>query len=130
MTKLKLAIIIQESVNRVPSILKYIVRYDIYLIDKSKPPLGVCRRWWRFSQWRIICLIYTYSSIKGLVTEHFVPMHHAFGMSSLTTSRLLIVCKTSRNSWKHCYFEGVYLTTSIWTMTTVHWLSLKRFWTL
>ena len=27
------------------------------------------------------------------------------GMSSLTISRLLIVCKTSRNSWKHCYFE-------------------------
>ena len=42
---------------------------------------------------------------KGLVTEHSVPMHHAFGMSSLTTSRLLRVCKTSRSSWKHCYFE-------------------------
>ena len=42
---------------------------------------------------------------KGLVTEHSVPMHHAFGMSSLTTSRVLIMCKTSRNSWKHCYFE-------------------------
>ena len=40
-----------------------------------------------------------------MVTEHSAPMHHAFGMSSLTTSRLLIVCKASRNSWKHCYFE-------------------------
>ena len=29
---------------------------------------------------------------------YIMLMHHAFGMSSLTTSRLLIVCKTSRNS--------------------------------
>ena len=31
-----------------------------------------------------------------LVTEPSVPMHHAFGMSSLTRSRLLIVCKTTK----------------------------------
>ena len=38
------------------------------------------------------------TNLKGSVTEHSVSMHHAFGMSSLTTSRLLIVCKTPRNS--------------------------------
>ena len=50
-----------------------------------------------------------------------------FGMSSLTTSRLLIVCKTSRKSWKHCYFERSlidYMDHDNCPMT------LKRFWTL
>ena len=50
-----------------------------------------------------------------------------FWMSSLTTSRLLIVCKTSRNSWKHCYFERSlidYMDHDNCPMT------LKRFWTL
>ena len=42
---------------------------------------------------------------KILVTEPSVHMHHAFEIRSLTTSRLLIVCKTSRHSWKHSYFE-------------------------
>ena len=64
---------------------------------------------------------------KGLVTEHSVPMHHAFGMSSLKKPRLLIVSKTSRNSWKHCYFERSlidYMDPDNCPMT------LKHFWTL
>ena len=34
----------------------------------------------------------------------------AYAPRSPTTSRLQIVCKTSRSSWKHCYFKGGHLT--------------------
>ena len=37
-----------------------------------------------------------------------VPMHHTFGMSTLTTSRLLIVCKTSRNAKNIAIFESLF----------------------
>ena len=51
----------------------------------------------------------------GLVTEHSVPMHHAFGILKLP------------DNWKHCYFERSltdYMDHDNCPMT------LKRFWTL
>ena len=47
-----------------------------------------------------------------------------FGMSSLPTSRLLIVCKTSRHSWKHCYFKRSLF--DCMDHKHVHWLFLVK----
>ena len=50
---------------------------------------------------------------KGSVTEHSVPMHHAFGMSSLITSRLLKCAKLQETAEDIAISKGVYLTVSI-----------------
>ena len=67
---------------------------------------------------------------KGVVTEPSVPMHHAFGMSSLTTSRLLIMCRTSRHRWKHCYLERSLFVDYMDHKHLSTDYFLKRFWTL